>query len=48
MLECHKKIRDIYGVGRLQIYVNKNYQVNHKKIYRIIKEIRETFQTSTS
>ena len=40
ILECHKKFRRIYGVGRLQIYVNKNtnYQVNHKKIYRIIKE----------
>lgn len=40
ILECHKKIKGIYGVGRLQIYVNKNtnYQVNHKRIYRIMKE----------
>lgn len=36
----YEEVKGIYGVGRLSIYVNKytNYPVNHKRVYRIMKE----------
>lgn len=40
ILKCHEEVKGIYGVERLKLYVNKHtsYPVNHKRIYRIMKE----------
>ncbi|MGL4998147.1 MAG: IS3 family transposase [Cetobacterium sp.] len=40
ILKCHQEVKGIYGVERMKLYVNKHtdYPVNHKRIYRIMKE----------
>lgn len=40
ILKCHEEVKGIYGVERLKLYVNKytSYPVNHKRVYRIMKE----------
>lgn len=40
ILKCHEEVKGIYGVQRLHIFVNRNtsYPVNHKRIYRLMKE----------
>lgn len=42
IFEYHEEVKGIYGVERLKLYVNKytSYPVNHKRIYRIMKEYR--------
>jgi len=42
ILKCHEKFKGIYGKFRIQAWVMKTYgiKVNHKRIYRLMKELK--------
>jgi len=41
ILECRKRTRGIYGYLRTRTWLRKTYgiQVNHKRVYRLMKEL---------
>ncbi|MCP6684199.1 IS3 family transposase [Bacillus nakamurai] len=41
IMECHKKLRGIYGYRRIQIWLKKTYglHMNHKRIQRLMNEL---------
>ncbi|MES9752879.1 IS3 family transposase [Bacillus wiedmannii] len=41
ILECHKKLRGIYGYRRVQVWlkVTYNLHLNHKRIQRLMNEL---------
>ncbi|WP_429903609.1 transposase [Geobacillus stearothermophilus] len=41
ILECHQKVNGIYGYYRVKAWIKRNYgkTVNHKRVYRLMKEL---------
>ncbi|MDO7908924.1 IS3 family transposase, partial [Paenibacillus sp. JX-17] len=41
ILECHTRFRGIYGYLRVRVWLRKTYSlnVNHKRVYRLMKEL---------
>ncbi|QWG31168.1 transposase (plasmid) [Bacillus mycoides] len=41
MLECHKKLRGIYGYRRIHMWLKATYNLhlNHKRIQRLMSEL---------
>ncbi|MBP1154853.1 transposase [Paenibacillus sp. PvR052] len=39
IMECHTKLRAIYGYPRIQVWLQKTYglRVNHKRVYHLMK-----------
>lgn len=41
ILECHTRLKGIYGYPRVRVWLRKTYglDVNHKRVYRLMKEL---------
>ncbi|MGG1830970.1 IS3 family transposase [Cytobacillus firmus] len=41
IMECHEKLKGIYGYRRVQIWLEKNYEthINHKRVQRLMGEL---------
>lgn len=41
IMECHSKLRGIYGYLRVQVWLYKTYglRINHKRVYRLMKRL---------
>ncbi|NKQ22535.1 IS3 family transposase, partial [Brevibacillus laterosporus] len=41
IIECHQEVKGIYGYLRIKVWLFRRYgiKVNHKRVYRIMKEL---------
>lgn len=41
IMECHDKLKGIYGYRRIKVWLNKTYgiQLNHKRVQRLMREL---------